>query len=226
MIPQIEPMKHTRFLFPENAGKTAIMVRHAERDPIEKMADALVPTLTAKGKSDSFEMGRSLTQHGPYNIFHSPVPRCRETAEYILEGIAQSNFNSTIVGSLLELGGPYITGNWDGIVATIEKLGHSIFIRRWFDNELPPDLIMPLPEAARIQSGILVGQLRASSLSSIHITHDWNIMIMREYYFHLRHEDIGDPDYLDGVLAFIAGGTLHLRYHEHESTIDLSDFEP
>jgi len=212
-------MDNDRFRFPDHATHVALMIRHAERDPIEQMADALAPRLTLKGRTDSVRMGRSLAPHAPFAIFHSPVPRCRETAECVSEGIAQCNADSTIKGELLGLGGPYITGNWDGIVASIEKLGHSRFIRKWFDNQLPSGLIMPLPEAARIQAGILAGHLRASAMSSIHVTHDWNIMIVREYYFQLRHEDIGDPDFLDGMLGFIQNGALFLRYHEHEKRI-------
>lgn len=216
-------MEQSRILIPERGSPVAIIIRHAERHPIEKMADALVPTLTSKGRSDSVTLGRSLAPQGPYAIFHSPVPRCRETAECISEGMAGGGTAATLAGPLLDLGGPYITGNWDGIVAAIEQLGHSLFIRRWFDNELPAGLIMPLPQAARVQAGILAGQLRDAVTSFINITHDWNIMILREYYFHLRHEEIGDPGFLDGLLAFIEKGRLHLRYHDRETTIAMPD---
>ena len=207
---------------PEVTGKLAIIIRHAERDPIEFMANALEARLTDNGKADAFQLGRSLARYNPVNIYHSPVPRCLQTAESILEGIVSCNEPATIVGYLLELGGPYITSTWDAVVNSIEKFGHSAFIRKWFDNELPSNLIMPLPDAAHMQLGILVNQLQSGNYSSINITHDWNIMILREYFFNLRHEDIGDPDYLDGVCAYLYQDRLHLRYHEHERTIDLS----
>ena len=123
---------------------------------------------------------------------------------------------------LLELGGPYITGDWSAIVASIETQGHTRFMRKWFDNELPPTLIMSLPDAARTQLKILTGQLTTTGISTINVTHDWNIMIMREYYFKLKHEIIGDPDFLDGLYATQSGGNIILRYHEHETTIDTS----
>jgi phosphohistidine phosphatase SixA len=215
-------MKCNASNYPEISGNIAIMIRHAERDPIEIMANALEARLTNNGKLAAYKLGQSLARYNPMSIYHSPVPRCIQTAESIFDGIVSCNESATIVGHLLELGGPYITSSWDAIVNSIAELGHSMFLRKWFDNELPSNLIMSLPEAAHLQLNILVNQLRSCNSSSINITHDWNIMIVREYYFNLRHEDIGDPDYLDGVCAYFQQDRLHLRYHEHEKTIDLS----
>lgn len=203
------------------SGQVAIIIRHAERDPIDFMTRALEARLTIGGKSDAFLLGQSLARYNPINIYHSPVPRCMETAECIFEGIISCNESANLAGYLLELGGPYITSNWDVVVSSIEQNGQSMFIRKWFDDELPPDLIMPLPEAANVQLNILASQLRSGNSSSINITHDWNIMILREYYFNLRHEDIGDPDYLDGMFAYLRDDRLHLRYHEHERILNV-----
>lgn len=207
---------------PEFSGTIAIMVRHAERYPINNMVNALELLLTSQGKQDAYMLGKSLARYSPLAIYHSPVPRCQETADSIREGIISVNQPATMEGYLLDLGGPYITGNWEAIVSNIEQMGHANFIRKWFDNELPESLIMSLPEAAQNQLKILVNQLRSNRHSTINITHDWNIMIMREYFFKLRHEDIGDPDYLDGVYAFVKNGKLHLGYHEHIAVINIS----
>jgi phosphohistidine phosphatase SixA len=215
-------MKQNFLHVPDGSGRVAVIIRHAERDPIDFMTRALEAQLTPVGKSDAFQLGQSIARYNPINIYHSPVPRCTQTAECIFEGIRSCNEPATIVGYLLELGGPYITSTWDAVVNSIEQFGHSAFIRKWFDNELPSNLIMPLPEAAQTQLNILANQLRSGISSSINITHDWNIMILREYYFNLRHEDIGDPDYLDGVCAYLHQDRLHLRYHEHERIIDFS----
>jgi len=207
---------------PDVSGRVAIIIRHAERDPIDIMTRALEARLTPGGKSDAFQLGQSLARYNPISIYYSPVPRCMQTAECIYEGVASRNAQATLAGHLLELGGPYITSTWDEVVNAIEQFGHSVFIRKWFNNELPSNLIMPLPEAADIQLSILAGQLRSSASSSINITHDWNIMILREYYFNLRHEDIGDPDYLDGMCAYLHHDGMHLRYHGHERIIGFS----
>jgi len=205
---------------PEIPGPIAIMVRHAERHPINSMANALDLLLTSKGKVDAVNLGQSLARYSPFAIYHSPVHRCKETADSIHEGISRANKNATIEGFLFDLGGPYITGNWESVVHAIEEIGQQKFIRKWFNNELPAQLIMSLPEAARIQLSILVSQLDSHRHSTINVTHDWNIMIMREYYFKLRHEDIGDPGYLDGLYAFYEDDRLFLGYHDHVTEIN------
>jgi phosphohistidine phosphatase SixA len=204
-------------------GPIALIIRHAERYPIERMINALEVQLTDRGKIDSYKLGEKLAGFCPINIYHSPVPRCIQTAESIYEGIQSLDSRAKVSGYLLELGGPYITGDWSAIAASLEELGHTQFIRRWFDNELPPSLIMSLQEAALIQLKILLNQLISTQVSSINVTHDWNIMILREYYFKLKHEEIGDPDFLDGLYAYLSGGKIILRYHENETIIDISD---
>ncbi|MBP7734837.1 MAG: histidine phosphatase family protein [Spirochaetes bacterium] len=205
---------------PEIHGAIAIMVRHAERHPINKMANALDLLLTSKGKEDAYNLGQSLARYSPIAIYHSPVPRCKETADCIREGISNAKQVATLEGFIFDLGGPYITGIWESVVRAIEEIGQTKFIRKWFDNELPADLIMSLPEAARIQLSILVNQLNSQRHSTVNVTHDWNIMIMREYYFNLRHEDIGDPGYLDGLYAFYENDRLFLGYHNHVMEIN------
>lgn len=214
-------MSHSIAAYNDVSGQIALLIRHAERHPIEAMSNALQPLLTAKGKSDAYRLGGTLAHYSPVTIYHSPVPRCVETAERLRDGIVGARGKALIAGYLLELGGPYITGSWDMIVKSIEELGHSVFFRKWFNNELPATVVMPLREAAEIQLNILVRQLRSGDGSTINVTHDWNIMMIREYYFRLRHEDIGDPDYLDGICAYIQDGMLHLRYHAHDQIISL-----
>lgn len=207
----------------DHNGPIALMIRHAERYPIGKMINALEVELTPRGKTDAHKLGHMLARFCPVNIFHSPVPRCKQTADSIFEGIHSIDTRAMVSGYLLELGGPYITGDWNSIATSIEEQGQTQFIRRWFDNKLPSSLIMSLPEAARMQLKILVNQLTSTTVSSINITHDWNIMILREYYFKLRHEDIGDPDYLDGIYVFLSDDTICLRYHSHERIILMSE---
>jgi hypothetical protein len=214
-------MKENNLNIPERSDPVAIMIRHAERYPINNMANALELLLTGKGKEDAYILGRNLSHYSPLAIYHSPVPRCRETALSIHDGIKSANKQAAIEGFLLDLGGPYIIGDWYAVVKAIEEIGHTLFLRKWFDGELPATLIMSLQEAARTQLMILVNQLNSGISSTLNVTHDWNIMIIREYYFHLRHEDIGDPDYLDGVYAFYENGRLHLGYHDHVTEPDI-----
>jgi bisphosphoglycerate-dependent phosphoglycerate mutase len=200
----------------------ALILRHAERYPITNLADAFDACLTEKGKTDAYLFGQIFKQYNMIKLYHSPVLRCKQTAESISSGILSLNQKAIVVGHLLELGAPFITTPWESIIPLIEQHGYYPFIRKWFNNELPPDFIMPLELAAQSQLHILIKQLKTADSSTINITHDWNIMILREYYFNLKHENIGEPGYLDGLCAYIRGESLHLFYNEQKKIIDMS----
>ncbi len=221
---QICPMDHHLFPGRPVQDTVSIILRHAERDPITDMAHALEVRLTDSGKFAAYSLGTHLAGYGPVNLFHSPVMRCLETARSLLEGIKSAEEDALLIGPLNELGGPYITGDWRELVKCVKEHGQPLFIRKWFDNELPSDLIMPLSLAAELHLRLIYTQL-CSERSAINITHDWNIMVLREHYFNLRHEDLGEPGYLDGFCAYLEAGKIVLTYHEHSAAISppLSD---
>jgi bisphosphoglycerate-dependent phosphoglycerate mutase len=212
-------MPNTQFnrdIFPR---PLAIMVRHAEREPILDYANAFDACLTEKGKSDAHLFGKNMKKIGQTALYHSPVQRCVQTADCVCAGLESNGTQAHVVGSIFDLGGAYIVGPWHEIAASIDRYGHFTFVRKWFNDEFPPDFIMPLDLAAATQLRILANQLLSGDSSSINITHDWNIMVLREYYFDSRHEDIGVPEYLDGLCAFMQDGLLHLIHHELEKVI-------
>jgi hypothetical protein len=184
------------------------------------MSQALDARLTEKGKTDAYTLGHNLLSFTPFDLYHSPVPRCHETAYYLHKGIVSASKDAALIGPLHELGGPYIIGNWMDVVTLIKEYGHSLFIRKWFNNELPADLIMPLPIAAELHLRLIRKQLNGGR-SVINITHDWNIMVLREYYFNIRHEDIGEPGFLDGFCANRENDSIILRYKGHSIKIPI-----
>ena len=203
------------------AGRAPIslIIRHAERNPIVRMEAAFDALLTEKGKEDARDLGKRLSALGPIRLYSSPIERCVQTAEYIKRGITEGDGTGVFEGSLPDLGGPYITGLWEDVVRKVEELGQPVFVRKWFDGELPESLVMPLEQAARNQVSILRRQLGDGAHSSVNVTHDWNIMILREYFFNLRHDDIAAPPYLDGIAAYMEKGALRLLYHDRECAV-------
>src|SRR4030067_337813 len=90
----------------EFSGPTAISIRHAEREPIHRYADAFDAPLTEKGKADAHRFGRSMRQINPVKLYHSPVLRCEQTAEGICTGILSLSRQAAVAGSIFDLGGP------------------------------------------------------------------------------------------------------------------------
>lgn len=195
-------MPHLDLSCIDGSRPVSIIMRHAERFDITTMKNALDALLTEKGKQDALELGKQLSLLEKVDLYHSPVERCRETAEKLQEGLTKEGAISEIRGHLLQLGGPYIVGPWQEVIAGIEQHGHDGFLRKWFSGTLSPELIKSLPDAAYEQAEILSLQLDDSSRSCINVTHDWNIMILREHYFGLDHETVGMPDFMDGMVAW------------------------
>lgn len=202
-------------------GPLALIIRHAERHPIDSMSNPFAAMLTEKGANDAFAYGERLSLPGTVRLYHSPVARCRETAYNIGRGLSEKTGQDIPVESIMDLGGPYIRGDWNQVSKLIDKIGHDEFIRQWFDGNLPHDMLMPLEDTALNQLGILAGQLTCSSDSFINVTHDWNILAIREWVFKIRHEEEGWPDFLDGIAARIIDSSLHLCYHGRLAEIPL-----
>jgi broad specificity phosphatase PhoE len=188
----------------------SLLIRHGERDHIVETSRALEALLTENGKREAISLGEQLAPYGTIVVHHSPVPRCKQTAEKIAEGIIRRGGSVEVAGHLVELGGPYITGNWADIVAEIDKRNFDGFVRAWFDGELPESLIAPLEVSAKLQLSILREQLVKTNASFVNVSHDWNVMCIREYYFGIRHEEAGMPAYLDGIAAIWEGNGIKL----------------
>ncbi len=198
----------------------SIIIRHGEREHIVETARALEALLTEKGKQEAVALGEKLAPFGNIIIHHSPVERCRQTAEKIAEGIIAGAGSAEIAGYLVELGGPYIAGSWTDITAEIDMRGFNGFVRAWFDGALPESLITPLHRSAQVQVSILRRQLERSDASYVNVSHDWNVMCLREYYFGIRHEEAGTPAYLDGLVALRDGNGIRLFCNGEERRIE------
>ena len=206
-----------------NRRPLSILIRHAERYSVAHVKDPMEVLLTEKGKTDSFNLGQEVVGLGPLGVYYSPAGRCRETAQGIASGISDKNGICELVNPLpqLDIRGHIIKGNWDDVVKIINKYS-SHFLRMWFDGRLDAKRFMPLDQASFYVLNILVKQLKENHLPIINITHDWNIMIIREYFFGLKHEKVGLLDYLDGIAAYLEENLIHLHYHEHEVTVPIS----
>jgi broad specificity phosphatase PhoE len=193
----------------------SVIIRHAERFEISAMKNALEILLTEKGKEDARNLGKEIEVNFPVTLFHSPVTRCKETADMILNGLEDKGVTASMAGMEMNLGGPYITGDWDEITRILEKIGQIDFIDNWFNEEYPRDLILPLNEAAKMHIELLKSQLENHDTTFINVSHDWNILILRQHFFgdHFSHKEM--PYFLDGHIFNKENGGYRLTYHGH-----------
>jgi len=183
---------------PSRGGPRAVIVRHAARHPIEDIRRSLEVGLTEQGMEDAERFGRSLRGYR-LRLFHSPAVRCRETAEAIRRGAEAAGALVSLVSPEPALCAPYLKD--DACLAEASRLGKG-FIRAWFDGQFPERWICRPSVAADMVLGPVLARLSepgGEGRLDIHVSHDWEISLLREELLGVRHEEAGWPAYLDGI---------------------------
>jgi Histidine phosphatase superfamily (branch 1) len=183
--------------------QTALIVRHAEREPIFDTASHRNAVLTQRGHDAARATGarlRSLLGELDVELWHSPIHRCGQTAAGIFEGL---NGRATLHGIEDGLGTPYILDD-EGFSSACNEHGRH-FLRAWFDGRVSKQWCVPIEHAAPHQHNTVADLLvRSKAPVVIGVTHDLNVALVREHHLGHRHDDQW-PRFLDGY-AFSANG--------------------
>ncbi len=188
--------------------RMVLLVRHAERTEITDMRNQAEARLTDQGMIDATLFGHALgASFGPIEMWHSPIPRCRQTADAITGGVERNGGTVRLEGELGWLSGDFVDIDPGWANEQVRTIGAGSFMRKWFDGDYPGDMISSLDAAAVAQMKFVLRQLEHSdSPVIVDVTHDWNLMFLREYYLNLRHEQVGMPPFLDMVALLQRNG--------------------
>ncbi len=187
--------------------RMVLLLRHAEREAVTDLRTHEAVPLTEQGRRDARALGAVLgSRYRRMVLWHSPTPRCGHTAESLAGGAAQARSAARVEGALAWLGTEPVGGDAAWLNEQVARKGHEGFLRLWFDGRYPSDQIAPLARLASAQMSAVLAQLEGSpSPVVIDVTHDWNLMLLREHYLGLRHEDADVPAYLDSVAVLRRG---------------------
>jgi hypothetical protein len=127
-------MKQFAHLINVTHPRAAILMRHAERGHFTHPAEGASVPITPKGAIDAEVLGRELARWERLDLSHSPVGRCRQTAEAIGRGALTEGALVIMGGEEARLGGPYMLD----VPAALDKAGElgSRFVREWFDGRI------------------------------------------------------------------------------------------
>ncbi len=192
---------------------TAVLIRHAERAHFANPADGANVPITPKGALDAASLGRSLGRFSSVSISHSPVGRCRQTAEAIAAGARGAGALVDMKDEDGRLGGPYLI-DVPAALNRAGELGHR-FVREWFDGGICGTLVKSRHATAIEQLATVHDHLvRAQQGLVVLVTHDWNLLAVREEVLGLRHEDDRWPGFLDGLMIWKSGAELRVAADE------------
>lgn len=177
--PVIQLLKHCKTL---NSEKPATMIiRHSERASINRPDEMDVAGLTEVGREAARGFGQLLPNKRYIRVYHSPVERCKETAECIVEGARSREISADICGEISLLGRP--RGNWGSLSGIlIRDWPHSV--NYWLCGRYPEEIIEPSITFAKRASVELDATLEAEPRTLVlHVTHDMPILAMLFHWF-------------------------------------------
>lgn len=179
----------------------AAVMRHAARHPIANPAEPTLAEITADGAQAAAEFGARLTSFDRVRLFHSPVKRCGQTAACIAQGAAGAGLAVELAGAREEIGVDYILDVAEAGRLTVLHGDH--FVRLWVEGKIPATVVGPAPTVAARQANFVAARLREPAERGrrldLHVSHDWNIIVLREILLQVRHEEAGWLTFLDGV---------------------------
>ncbi len=203
--------------FAPDAPKAAIL-RHAARYPILDLARPELAEITPEGARAAEDMGRRLRGVDCVRLYHSPVKRCQQTAECLARGAEAAGLQVSHVGPEAALGVDYILDLAEA--GRLSQVHGEHFVRLWMRGEVPPNIIRDTKHIAETKMGCLTRRLSEATPGrrrlDLHVSHDWNIMVLREHLLGVRHEEAGWLEFLDGVGFCLHGGVLQVAYRKQE----------
>lgn len=199
-------------------GPAAIIVRHAARYPITDIRTSLTVGLTEDGKRDARNFGSRLPSFKTIRIFHSPAVRCHETAEMIAEGAGGNGARLEMFEMSPSLCAPYLR---DESCLTESARRGGEFIRAWFNGEFDESMILRTAHAADLVLEHIIARLgdgNGNGRLDIHVSHDWETMLLREELLGLKYETVGWMQYLDGLVFSRGAPDFQAIYRHHAAS--------
>ena len=106
-----------------------LIIRHSIREPITDAKDSYRQLLTPEGIELAKTLGKTLSLYSDtFTFFHSPVPRCKQTATSIKDGIEINAKQTVDIKPFDPLKG-FFYRNWEYCA---ELMNTQEFTKKWF----------------------------------------------------------------------------------------------
>ncbi|OGD57809.1 hypothetical protein A3K78_02280, partial [Candidatus Bathyarchaeota archaeon RBG_13_52_12] len=190
----------------ENKPAT-IIIRHSERANIEKQSEMRTAGLTDVGMEASRCFGQLLPERRSIFVYHSPVARCRETAECILEGAKSSGIRAEARGDLRILEGP--KSDW-------VKFGDSLIrdwpnsINYWLSGRYSSSIVeLSLDYSKRASVELDAEPGPDPNALILYVAHDMPILALLFHWFGVS-PNLENASFLNGFMFQKAGNKISL----------------
>ncbi|MGI0080030.1 MAG: histidine phosphatase family protein [Nitrososphaerales archaeon] len=200
-----------------SSDRIGILVRHSAKINTEDTKD--YGLLSPLGHAEARRFGRLLPKGYNLNLSYSAETRCVETAKEIMTGYAESN-----AGNCCDLGAEgflasfhFFSKNETAMNSYKRIVRGKRFLREWLDNTLPEGIMTPIENVRAFVAEYFQRQMQGAAppLLRVWIGHDFGIMMIREFLFGGKFEDLPWIQYLDGIVfTSDSNNSLHARWND------------
>lgn len=214
-----EPLNESKIYEKSREGQISLVLRHSIREEIQDARNSEGANLTEEGRLLAEDFGSKIPKDRYVRLFHSPVERCKETADLILKGFQRDGGKGKVCGSEFRLGCPYILDP-DRLLGLVNELSGPGFVSEWMSDNIDAELIES-KEIATDKLFMFIGKKvkpSAADVINIHITHDFNIILLLALVKDLKNVNYSWPGYLDGAIIVRKEDIFQLSIRDKEVT--------
>ena len=205
-----------RLLSGRSLAHSVLIMRHAERPDITHPSQAENTLLTAKGIENAQHLGSALLSISPpQHIFHSTVPRCQQTAEALLVGLEKQGFTPKNHGPCRELASPYLPNPQQTYGYSFSLgLDSLAFIQLWFEGKVDRSLANDAYQAAQQQLAFLWAKWQKNPGFHLHVSHDWNILLLTWAFLNIPPSKESWPQFLEGLMITFEAQNILFQFRD------------
>ena len=194
----------------------ALVLRHAEREPIDPGTYGNDVPLTARGTHSARRLGEALSSRSSSAIVTSPLPRCVQTAQAIIEGASWNG--AAVAEDRLGNPGPFVAApELSGPV--LLEIGPRVMAQRQLTEKEPPPGMRAAEQGVEVLLHLILPQLADRGLVSIFVTNDLVLAVLVGSLYRLNVGEFEWPDYLDAMIVWKKSGQLRFRWRSlHETS--------
>ena len=190
---------------PSQGGFELLMLRHSKREEPAELHKLMDAPLTDEGRAGAQRFGAALPTNRKYRIYHSPVERCKETAEIVSAALSSDCNHGVEEAKFLFR----IQAQNESFARFLSRDGDNI-INHWIAGHYPTEEIEDPRDFARTiqQAWVSLRDLQGQDVTTIFVSHDLHTAVCLYHWSGIFRgsEDMIQP--MDGFFIEDLGGAM------------------
>lgn len=193
-----------------------LLIRHSAREFTSDIKDDAKCSLTNEGRLAAYDLGTKLNPNKNYRIYHSPINRCKDTAQNICEGLRSQSSSVKIMHAIpnfINLGGE------KDVFVKYFKRDDVQTIANWFAGFYPSWEFEPALHVAQRGARDLIKNFQTCQENTIdlYVGHDLTVLSYLYYWGGIWALNKW-INFLDGFFLHLKPDTQQMQFYFNEKT--------